>query len=118
MSDQIVCPCCGKTYKWKPALVGKRFRCRGCGEPFVIPDPQAAEQDDIQDEYELNIEKNPPQQVLAPSGKCPNCGNTLKPTAVICINCGFNLKEGKQIQTRIDNDDTQDGPQEASETSS
>ncbi|MBI1337608.1 MAG: hypothetical protein GC164_11670 [Phycisphaera sp.] len=31
---------------------------------------------------------------------CPSCLNPVKPTAVICVSCGFNLKTGKRLNTQ------------------
>ena len=36
MAETIVCPTCGKRFVAKPELVGRRVRCRGCGEPFLV----------------------------------------------------------------------------------
>ena len=33
--------------------------------------------------------------------RCPNCGSTMKPDAVICVNCGFNRAEGKKLDTQV-----------------
>lgn len=32
-------------------------------------------------------------------GGCPGCGASLAPTAVICIECGFDRRTGRQLQT-------------------
>lgn len=102
MASQIKCPHCGKAYKWKPTIAGKRFRCRRCGEVLDVPDEKPTDQGD----YQLATDKSPEEEeVLAPEGKCPNCGNKLRTTAVVCINCGFNLKDGKRIETRVEDDD-------------
>jgi len=34
-------------------------------------------------------------------GKCPNCNQSLKEGAVICLNCGFNLLQGKKLETAV-----------------
>ena len=36
------------------------------------------------------------------NGKCPSCNLPLRPRAVICLNCGFNLIDGAKIQTQVD----------------
>jgi hypothetical protein len=39
------------------------------------------------------------------AGKCPSCNQKIKPGAVICINCGFNLQAGRKLKTRVLDDD-------------
>ena len=48
-------------------------------------------------------------RVRPANGKCPSCNSPLRPAAVICLNCGFNLLEGAKIQTRVG--DPEPGPQ-------
>lgn len=56
-------------------------------------------------EYELNLPDHPPGAVQkhfsSTSGQCPNCNRDLKPTVVLCMNCGYNLAEGKVITTKL-----------------
>ncbi len=33
---------------------------------------------------------------------CPNCGSDMAPTAIICVNCGFNRETGKRLETFSD----------------
>ncbi len=39
---------------------------------------------------------------LAKGNNCPSCGQAIKPGAVICLNCGFNVASGAKIKTNID----------------
>lgn len=32
---------------------------------------------------------------------CPSCHKAVKPGAVICINCGYNLKSGEQVRSEV-----------------
>jgi hypothetical protein len=43
----------------------------------------------------------PVAQAPAASGRCPSCGQAVKHSAVICVNCGFNLAEGKKLKTDV-----------------
>ncbi len=47
-------------------------------------------------------EKKAPAVAGGNKGKCPKCGSKLKPQAVICINCGFNLQAGTQVATEVE----------------
>jgi hypothetical protein len=96
MSGSFSCDACGKTYAWKPELAGKRVKCK-CGKAITIPidDPAGDDMADL--------------AVPAPArgggggggggGACPSCGAAVGAGAVICVNCGHNLKTGKKLST-------------------
>ena len=46
-----------------------------------------------------NINVPPPANLGGPT--CPSCKNSVRSGAVICINCGFNLKEGSKVNTAV-----------------
>jgi hypothetical protein len=49
----ILCPSCGKQFRWKPELAGKRAKCK-CGGVIAIPaQPAPAQPADDQDEYDI-----------------------------------------------------------------
>jgi hypothetical protein len=37
---------------------------------------------------------------------CPNCGATLPTSAVVCVDCGFNLKSGRRLHTVVEQPDS------------
>src|SRR5690606_21655003 len=55
--------------------------------------------------YELDLNDDPAPPVASPpptaktAGKCPACGAAVKPTAVICIDCGYNFKTGRKLES-------------------
>jgi hypothetical protein len=78
---RFACPACGKRYRWKPELAGRSAKC-GCGAKLVVPaeapvEP-AAQPDEVQ-------------------SKCPSCSAPLASGAVLCVNCGYNLKTGQKL---------------------
>ncbi len=109
----FTCPFCGKKFRWKPELAGRKVVCAACsgkmrvpagsgaaGEP-VEPPPKAEDEG-----YELDLPGDQPAAAASPAatshqGKCPACNSPVKPNAVICINCGFNLADGKRIATAV-----------------
>ncbi len=46
---------------------------------------------------------SPPPGEPAPSSpteaRCPECGADLPPGAVLCVNCGYDLREGRRLET-------------------
>lgn len=108
MADTLTigCPECGKQFKVPATAVGKKVRCKTCGE--IIPvsggsaggDPAAAgkkagkaaphasgDLDDDGKPYGLT------DTVLG--ARCPECAYDMKEGDVICLKCGYNT------QTRI-----------------
>ncbi|TVQ50729.1 MAG: hypothetical protein EA377_14055 [Phycisphaerales bacterium] len=41
-------------------------------------------------------------------GTCPECGHGYEAGAVICVNCGYNLRSGKKLQASVIADDGED----------
>lgn len=107
MSDSspqdVACPGCGKTYRWQEKFAGRKVRCKACNGVFAMPTepPSQADKDKrpkkatshVDDSEDLAIET------------CPSCNNPVKVGAVICVSCGFNIKEGKQIETAVESDE-------------
>lgn len=127
MSSKVACPSCGKGYRWKPDLAGRKVKCK-CGEIFRMADasPDASEPPgttELSDGYDLHdshlgahdVKAKAPQASASTAtggghGKCPSCNQALKPGAVICINCGFNLKSGTKVTTAVGKPVTGDLP--------
>lgn len=137
-SAHVICPHCGKHYRWKLDLAGRKVACK-CGQHLRIPDdpadpaeaigpaPGAAEDPSHDTSYALNIDMDddagrpspaarpasrrpgttePPLELAtgdAPSraSKCPSCNLSVKAGAVICLNCGYHLSEGRRLQTAV-----------------
>lgn len=74
------CPHCGKDYSLDNDQTGRMFECSGCRNIFHTPSAAC----------------------------CPRCQHLLDPGIVVCMKCGFNIKTGEQLETRIHiHDDTQ-----------
>jgi DNA-directed RNA polymerase subunit RPC12/RpoP len=107
----ITCPECGKKFKGREELQGRRVRCPNCGHAFIVqtlvqdkvdsgePAPRVAEEPPPAEEpriksaldEELEAGSNPYGVTtldLAP--RCPNCANELESAdARICLHCGY-----------------------------
>lgn len=96
---------CGKRFAVKEELAGKAVKCPACQQPVSIPTQaagkvgasatgtgQATGPTSLLDEVGLRS--------LAPGARpCPGCGAPLAAEAVLCIECGYNVKLGRRIQT-------------------
>src|SRR5689334_1598091 len=104
-TGKFSCESCGKTYSWKPELAGKKVKCK-CGQPMRVPETDPAivsVPDGFDDLAALGDGTVAEEQSYAPpaaSGKsCPSCGSSVDADAVLCVNCGHNLKTGKKLKT-------------------
>ena len=123
----VTCTGCGKTYRWRQEFAGQQMRCRACNGVLVMPaePPEAREDEDqgqtiplVADADPYEIDQNTGQEeAIALDGdakgpdisSCPSCGNPVGTSAAICVNCGFSIQEGRQLETAIEADDTEPG---------
>ncbi len=82
MSILVTCGC-GKQFKVKDELAGKRGKCAACGQVLSVPTLAPT----------LEQVKASP----SPHRACPTCEKTLEPDSVICLNCGHDLRIGKKV---------------------
>ncbi|MEX0885655.1 MAG: hypothetical protein WD009_04370 [Phycisphaeraceae bacterium] len=123
---RISCPHCGKHYRWKAELAGKKVTCK-CGQKMRLPSesggeaealgPPPAPADPGESTYGLDMTEDDPAAnkprigaaaIIANQGRCPNCNNPARPDTVICINCGYNIQAGHTIETHVGEDITDD----------
>ena len=109
-SQRVTCPGCGKGYRWQSTLAGKKVPCKQCGETFTVPnapgtglaDHQAPVTEDGTYELDINEPASQTTHKTAPhNGKCPSCNSPIRAAAVLCMNCGFNVAEGKKLKTAV-----------------
>jgi len=136
-SDAFSCPSCDKRYRWKPTMAGKKVACKSCGAKLRVPDEPGGVPERVEGGggsstpksggadaaggagneggYELaDPEAGANQAAAKPAaagsdGKCPSCNRTMKPGAVVCLNCGFNLKTGSKLSTQVATDAGDEG---------
>lgn len=111
--DPLRCPICEKAYRRKPELAGRKVKCGGCAAVLRVPadgqgpfellrkpeTPKLEHGDDAAGGYDFDAPDTAGAGTSQPT--CPSCNAKVKPTAVICINCGYDLKAGKPIKTEI-----------------
>jgi hypothetical protein len=76
-SDLITCDGCGKKYKWKLELAGRRLKCP-CGAAIVVPD-RAAVLEPVYDLFEGEAQDAPP--IYRPAPEEPPVGAGAKSAA-------------------------------------
>lgn len=71
--------------------------------PAARPGPDVYQVDPLMDK--ILSEAVPPAaegaEAVAPAGPCPACSAAMSPGAAICLVCGYNMKSGKVLRTRV-----------------
>ena len=105
--ERVTCPHCGKAFRWQAKLIERHVPCKACDGTFIVPYepgegiPVPAEP---KEGYELDLDEPKEQTTgtaLTNDGKCPICNAPVRAGAVICMNCGYNLVEGKKVETAV-----------------
>jgi hypothetical protein len=119
------CTACGRQYAWKDTLAGRKVRCK-CGQvmiapvlaplaPHAQPGPRAPaalppkehepDPDDLlyalADDAEQAARDRARRAAMAAAGEasgCADCGAALPAGAVVCVECGLNLKTGRRLE--------------------
>lgn len=101
-SDHIICSQCDRQFRFKPELAGKHVKCK-CGNMITFEAPRTPATDPHDTEYDLAEAPVTPGTIAHDQFKpaCPSCGSAVKAQAVICLNCGYNFKEGKAVTTEV-----------------
>src|SRR3954470_12534411 len=113
----VTCPNCGKALKVPAELEGRRVKCKGCGEAFVVkapkakaakpaakpappPPPPAAPKRPFAEDDDDN--PNPITVIHEDDvARCPLCAVELDPPdAVVCTNCGFNSRTRVKAESK------------------
>ena len=95
MSIIIKCTACQKRMKAPDRLAGKRVKCK-CGAAIAIPAAAAMELEEMADLSLLAEGES------IDGSNCPSCAAVLSPGAVVCVQCGYNLKTGRKMSTATD----------------
>ena len=139
-SPKFTCESCGKEFRWKPEIAGRKAKCK-CGQTLTVPAtppapavtapaapaptrPAPARRAPVRPSparssplppappaVEVPPEPNPLEWPDEPAAgydtaqpppppadeTCPSCGADLPANAVLCVNCGYNLKTGKKL---------------------
>lgn len=79
MADiEFTCPNCDQVLEAADDLAGESIECPSCNTEIAVPGGAAGDD----------------------AGKeCPNCGALMDDDAVLCVECGFHTRMGRQIET-------------------
>jgi hypothetical protein len=132
MPIKVTCAC-GQSFAAKDELAGRTVKCPKCGRPLAIPAAGGAG----------TVPASPlvpqpaPAPAAAPAGSyqpsglfdevgisstpvgtqpCPGCRAPMPMQAVVCVQCGYNLKLGRRMETMRMGADGQMGPGSVVET--
>jgi DNA-directed RNA polymerase subunit RPC12/RpoP len=97
----VQCGACRKQYQVGDQFAGKTVKCPGCQKPLVIPGGQATPQQSgpgncLADLFDDEMPVHHAAYGQAES-RCPNCNVSVKPDAILCIECGYDFRKGRQI---------------------
>ena len=107
------CSTCGKEYRWKPELAGKKAKCK-CGNVIPVPTkspaaapaaarpaPKPDAEVDFDGLYALAQEEKKATRAAAVDEsagyRCPSCSTTLPPGQSVCPNCRYDMRTGARV---------------------
>jgi hypothetical protein len=106
MPINVFCPECGKTYKVKDEFAGKAAKCpqghslviprTGDDEPLTLSENDPAEPPTAAERVSFPV-RTTKRTGAAGKKHCPSCGEELPAKAVLCVECGYDLRKGKKI---------------------
>lgn len=99
--DRFQCTACGKSYRWKQEIAGRKVKCK-CGHIMVVPEVLSSKEDSMSYELDFDSHKEPAAPASTrPAGPCPSCGADMPAGAVVCMSCGFNTQTGEALETSV-----------------
>src|SRR5688500_6186176 len=108
--EQITVTCaCGKRQKAPASAVGKKAKCPKCGNVIRIEAPPPADEDGgldlnaLYDIAEREAQVAATQEASAPAQmRCPSSAAGIDAGAVLCVNCGYDMRSKKKLAPKAD----------------
>lgn len=91
MPFDFTCPHCKQTLEIPEEMTGQATDCPACNKEIILVEGTSAP---IESSPEKTSENN-----------CPSCEQPIASGAVICINCGYDLRTGTKFDTKIKKDE-------------
>ena len=96
---------CGFTVTAKDALAGKRVACPRCQKALQIPKlATVAAQAQTASPKIASLLDDMGVKAVPMGPVCSACGEEMDATAVLCVNCGYNVTTGQYLETYADED--------------
>jgi DNA-directed RNA polymerase subunit RPC12/RpoP len=126
MPIKVFCGGCSAMFQAKDALAGKKVKCPKCSAQIVVGEskvtgasvsaPANVKPSGASGGYNpmLGLLDEAKVKTVSRGALCPNCSAELKPKAVLCVECGFNLESGERVRrvSQLDDDDELSGMSE------
>lgn len=90
---KFFCPECGKAIEVERDLAGSDSFCPHCNQGITIPDLDS----ELTTAHQP-VESPRPQLRSQQNKSCPKCHKAVGADAVICVNCGTDLRTGKEFK--------------------
>ncbi len=91
---QIKCEHCGYEFSVPDDSPLTQISCPSCGAMTTVPPPEDATPPPPRFDFK---DGSPP---ATETKRCPVCGNEVPADAVLCVNCGYDWRTGRQIPSR------------------
>jgi hypothetical protein len=107
------CHKCNSSFSVEDKFIGRKAKCSKCGETFVVQAPaEASEPEKPEEVYAFSSESPAPALGNAnidsllggESVRCPVCQKEMAIGAVICVNCGYDMRTGARVQFQKEKD--------------
>ena len=99
---------CGFTFSAKDALAGKRVKCPRCQNAIQVPDKAtvgvAVAAGPNVNKKLLDLLDDAGVKATPKGPICAACGTEMEASAVICIECGYNVTTGQYLDTYTDDE--------------
>jgi len=119
----VVCPECDKKSSVPEEILGRKVKCKGCGESFVARASASAKkaqkvekkpEKKPEKEPEKKPEKKKPTDVDDDNdgkaygmteeylgARCPECASKMEDDQVLCLECGYNVQTRGRAEKKI-----------------
>lgn len=92
---------CQQQFDAPDNLAGKTVKCPKCASPITIPRPAAvAKAAPVAPNAMASLLDEAGVKQRSTSG-CPMCGTPFPPEAVLCVECGYNFRTGRKMETKF-----------------
>ncbi len=124
MAIKAQCGSCGTKVNAKDDLAGRRVKCPKCSQPMAIPSARPTRSHAAKGNPAGGAPPAPAPVAAAPAYNplldllddagvesvtqgptCTNCGAEIFSSAVVCVQCGYNVATGEMLETAIYEDD-------------